>query len=62
MEKEIFQMRGDLAMLVEFMKDNAISDRKEKKVVRRYTIKNEGDIDVEKGRLKQKMHKQNHNE
>ena len=42
-EKEITQMRGDLAMLTELTKDNGISDRKKRKILRRYTIKDERD-------------------
>ena len=48
-------MRGDLAMLTELTKDNGISDRKKRKILRRYEIKDEGDIGVEKERLKQKI-------
>ena len=51
-EKEITQMRGDLVMLTELTKDNGISDRKKRKILRRYTIKDEGDIDEEKEKLK----------
>ena len=54
-EKEITRMRGDLAMPTELSKDNGISDRKKRKILRRYTIKDEGDIDVEKESLKQKI-------
>ena len=54
-EKEISRMRGDLAMIIELIKDNGISDRRKKKIVRRYVIKDEGDIDIEKERLKQKI-------
>ena len=45
---EITRMRGDLAMLAELTKDNGISDRKNRKILRRFAIKDEGDIDVEK--------------
>ena len=61
MEKEITRMRGDLAMLTELSKDNGISDRKKRKILRRRAIKDEGDIDVEKERLKQKIQAK-HNE
>ena len=54
-EKEITRMRGDLAMLTELTKDNGISDRKKRKILRRYVIKDKGDIGVEKERLKQKI-------
>ena len=48
-------MRRDLAMLTELTKDNGISDRKKRKIKRRYAIKDEGDTDIEKERLKQKI-------
>ena len=60
-EMEITRMRGDLAMLTELTKDNGISHRKKRKILKRCTIKDEGDIDVEKERLKQK-YKQKYNE
>ena len=60
-EKEITRMRGDLPLLTELQlltelwKDNGISDRKKRKILRRYDVKDEGDIDVEKERMNQKI-------
>ena len=54
-EEEITRMQGDLAMLTELTKDNGIRDRKKRKILRRLAIKDEGDIDVEKERLKRKI-------
>ena len=42
-------------MLTKLSKDNGISDRKKRKILRRYAIKDEVDIDVEKKKLKQKI-------
>ena len=54
-EKEINSMRGDLSMLTELTRDSRISERKKRKIMRRYKIKEERDINTEKEKLKQKI-------
>ena len=54
-EKEITRMRSDLSMVTELAKDNGISDRKKRKIRRRYEIKKAEDIDTEKEKLKQRI-------
>ena len=41
-------MRGDLSMLIELTRDSGISERKKRKIMRRYKIKEEQDISTEK--------------
>ena len=47
-------MRGDLSMLTELTRDSGITERK-RKIMRRYKIKEERDINTEKEKLKQKI-------
>ena len=54
-EKEINSMRGDLSKLTELTRDSRISERKRRKIMRRYKIKEERDINTEKEKLKQKI-------
>ena len=54
-ENEINSMRGDLSLLTELTRDSRISERKRRKIMRRYKIKEERDINTEKEKLKQKI-------
>ena len=48
-------MRGALSMPTELTRDSGISDRKKRKIMRRYQIKGERDTNTEKEKLKQKI-------
>ena len=52
-EKEIKELRIDLSLLTELTKDNRMAERKRRKISRKYSIKNEDDINIEKGKVRQ---------
>ena len=52
-EKEIKELRIDLSILTELTKDNGMTERKRRKIRRKYSVKNENDIDIAKEQVRQ---------
>ena len=52
-EKEIKELRIDLSILTELTKDNGMTERKRRKIRRKYSVKNENDIDIAKEKVRQ---------
>ena len=52
-EKEIKELRIDLSILTELTKDNGMTERKRRKIRRKYSVRNENEIDIAKEKVRQ---------